>query len=243
MPDGRQTNRVTLVTGASRGIGRAVALGVAREGGHVIALARTQGALEELDDAIRGLGGAASLIVADVADGDAVDRLAPALAERWGRLDGLVGNAAVLGPLSPLSHIAPKDWDQVLAVNVTANFRLLRALDFLLRKSPAGRAVFVTSRAADKPRAYWAAYAASKGALNALVSAYAAEMDKTPVRANLYDPGATRTAMRAKAMPGEDPAGLPAPEDAVAAILDMLDPAWTKNGERVVQRELRAASA
>lgn len=239
MPDTatEQTGRVTLVTGASRGIGREAALEIARRGGEVIAVARTQGALEELDDAIASLGTKAALVPVDLADYDGLDRLAGVVAERWGRLDGLAGIGGVLGPLSPISHIEPKAWAEVIAVDLSANFRLLRAFDPLLRKSAAGRAVFATSGAAARPRAYWAPYAAAKAGLDALVKCYAAEVESLGVKANLVNPGPTRTAMRAKAMPGEDPATLPAPDGPARLMVDLLSPTETRNGERIEYHE------
>ena len=224
--------RIALVTGASRGIGRAVALGLAGAGAHVIAAARTVGALEELDDAIGKLGGTATLVPIDLTDLDAVDRFAPAIEQRWGKLDILVGNAGVLGPISPVPHIDPKVFDGVFTVNVTANYRLLRSLDPLLKASDAGRIVMISSGAARRVRAYWGAYASSKAALEALVRAYAAEvMNISPVRAMLLNPGPIRTAMRAAAMPGEDPDTIPRPEALVPAVLKLVDPSWAETGK------------
>ena len=231
--DGEQAGRVTLVTGASRGIGHAVALEIARRGGDVVALARTQGALEELDDAVRALGRKATLVPVDLQDFEGLDRLAGAIAERWGKIDGLAGAGGMLGPLSPLSHVTPKAWDEVIATNLSANFHLARAFDPLLRASPAGRAVFVSSGASVRPRAFWAPYAASKAGLDALVRSYAAEVEASGVKANIVEPGPTRTAMRAKAMPGEDPETLPPPEVPARFIVDLLSPAETRNGEWV----------
>jgi NAD(P)-dependent dehydrogenase (short-subunit alcohol dehydrogenase family) len=224
--------RVVLVTGASRGIGRAAALALARQGAHVIALARTQGALEALDDDIRAAGGAATLVPLDLADHDALDRLGGSIYERWGRLDGLLGNAGLLGPISPLPHISPKQFADVFAVNATANFRLIRSLDPLLRAAPAGRAVFVTSGVASRAatRAYWGLYASSKAALDLLARTYAAETVTTPVRVMLVNPGGMRTRMRAAAMPGEDPLTLPTPEDLAPKLLKLLAPEWTQTG-------------
>ncbi|MFN0194788.1 MAG: SDR family NAD(P)-dependent oxidoreductase [Aestuariivirga sp.] len=222
--------RVALVTGASRGLGHATALALAKAGAHVIAMSRTQGGLEELDDAIKAIGGTATLVPADVRDFDAIDRLGAAVHERWKRLDILVGNAGVLGKLSPLGHVDAKTWDEVMGVNVTANWRLIRSFDPLLRASDAGRAVFVTSGLAQKCWAYWGPYSISKAALEALVKTYANEVDSTPVRANCFSPGATRTRMRAQAMPGEDPETLPAPEDVAAQIVPMCAPDFADNG-------------
>ncbi len=228
------TQRIALVTGASRGIGRAVALELARDGAHVIALARTQGALEELDDEIRALGGEATLVPCDIRDFDALDRLGLAIHERWGRLDAFVGNAGVLGPISPLGHISPKDWEQVFAVNVTANWRLIRSLDPLLRAAPAGRVVLISSGAAQRSEvtAYWGCYAASKAALDALARAYASETRNiTNVRVMIANPGPLRTKMRAAAMPGEDPLTLKTPEDFAPKIVAMCAPAWGETGK------------
>lgn len=224
--------RIALVTGASRGIGRSVALALAGAGAHVIAAARTVGALEALDDEIRALGGTATLVPIDLKDLEAVDRFAPAIAQRWEKLDILVGNAGLLGPISPVAHIEPKIFDDVFRVNLTANFRLLRALDPALRAADAGRVLMITSGAARRVRAYWGAYAASKAALEALVRAYAAEtVNITNVRAMLVDPGRMRTAMRAAAMPGEDATTLPHPDAIVPAILKLVAPEWTETGK------------
>ncbi|MCF1742093.1 SDR family NAD(P)-dependent oxidoreductase [Paradevosia shaoguanensis] len=224
-------DKVVLVTGASRGIGYAAALEAARRGAHVVAVARTVGGLEELDDEIQDLGGSTTLVPLDLKDGEAIDRLGAAIFERWGSLDGLIANAGMLGTLSPLPHIAPEEFDKVFATNVTANFRLIRSMDLLLRQSVAGRAVFVSSGAATNPRAYWGSYAASKAALNALVKVYAEEMGNTPVKANVFYPGQVRTAMRAKAMPGEDPDTLPSPKTIAPALVDMVSPNYSENGK------------
>lgn len=222
--------RIAVVTGASRGLGRAAALALAGEGAHVMALARTQGGLEELDDEIRKAGGQATLVPADLKDFAAIDRLGAAIFERWKKLDILVGNAGILGKLTPLAHVEPKLWDEVMAVNLTANWRLIRSLDPLLRASGAGRAVFVSSVAAQKCLAYWGPYSVSKAALEAMVRTYAAEISTTTVRANCFNPGATRTRMRAQAMPGEDPMTLPAPEQVAAQIVAMCEASFTGNG-------------
>jgi NAD(P)-dependent dehydrogenase (short-subunit alcohol dehydrogenase family) len=224
-------DRVAVVTGASRGIGRAAALALAEAGAHIIALARTQGALEELDDAIRGKGGSTTLVPVDMKDLDALDRLGAAIHERWGKLDILLGNAGVLGELSPITHIDQPVWDDVMAVNVTANYRLLRSMDPLLRASDAGRAIFVSSGAAHKCTAYWGVYSVSKAALEALVRTYAAETVTTPIRAMLLNPGPLRTAMRQKAMPGEDRMSLRTPEDLAPHIVTMALPSWTETGK------------
>ena len=230
--------RVALVTGASRGIGRASALALAAEGWHVIALARTQSALEELDDEMRVMlpegAPTATLVPGDLKDFTAIDRLGAAIAARWGRLDALVANAGILGPLSPLSHVEPDSWDEVFRVNVAANWRLVRALDSLLRKSAAGRAVFITSGAAHRSelRAYWGPYAASKAALEALARTYAAETANiSPVRVMLVNPGPLRTRMRASAMPGEDPLSLRTPEELAPKIVELCSPNWRETGK------------
>ena len=230
MSDQRLKNRIALITGASRGIGRAVALAYAREGAHVIATARSAGALEELDDEINNIGGAVTLLRLNLTNGEKIDALGPTILERFGKLDILVGNAGVLGPLSPLGHVSEKDWSEVLNVNLSANWRLLRTLDPLLRNSDAGRAIFVTSGAARNCRAYWGPYSVSKAALEALVKTYAAEVNDTNVRANLVNPEAVATAMRAKAMPGEDPETLPKPEDLAETFVRLALPGCTENG-------------
>jgi NAD(P)-dependent dehydrogenase (short-subunit alcohol dehydrogenase family) len=223
-------DRLAVVTGASRGIGRAVALELAREGAHVIAIARTTGALEELDDEIKALGGAATLVPLDMTDFDALDRLGGVIHDRWGKLDIFVGNAGVLGPISPLGHVDQKSWDNVMAVNVTANWRLIRSLDPLLRASDAGRAVFVSSGAAHKCLAYWGPYSTSKAAVEALARTYAAETVTTPVTVMMVNPGPLRTRMRAAAMPGEDPLTLKTPEDLAPEIVRLCRPDWTVTG-------------
>lgn len=233
MSDQRLKDRIALITGASRGIGRAVALAFAREGAHVIAMARTKGALEELDDEIGALGGSATLLALNLTHGQKLDALGPTLFERWGRLDILVGNAGILGSLSPLGHVTEHDWDQVMAINLSANWRLIRTLDPLLKKSDAGRAIFVTSGAAGHCHPYWGPYAVSKAALDVLVKTYAAELEDTSVRANLISPGPVATAMRAKAMPGEDPETLPKPEDLAETFIKLALPDCTDNGKIV----------
>jgi NAD(P)-dependent dehydrogenase (short-subunit alcohol dehydrogenase family) len=226
----RLAGRVALVTGASRGLGASAAVALAKEGAHIIATARTEGGLTELDDQIKAVGGAATLVPLDIRDHDAIDRLGAAIFERWKRLDILVGNAGVLGKLTPLPHVDQKMWDEVMGVNVTANYRLIRSMDVLLRQSDAGRAVFVTSGLAQKCWAYWGPYSISKAALEAMVKTYAAEVATTSLRANCFSPGATRTGMRAKAMPGEDPMSLPHPDDVAAQIVPMCEPTFSDNG-------------
>lgn len=226
----RLEGKVALVTGASRGLGRSAALSLAKEGAHIIAMARTQGGLTELDDEIQGLGGTATLVPADMKDFEALDRLGAAIFERWKRLDILIGNAGILGKLTPLPHVDQKLWDDVMAVNVTANYRLIRSLDPLLRAAPNGRAIFVTSGLAQKCWAYWGPYSISKAALEAMVKTYAAETATTNLRVNCFSPGATRTKMRATAMPGEDPESLPHPDQVGAQIVPMCMDDFTDNG-------------
>jgi NAD(P)-dependent dehydrogenase (short-subunit alcohol dehydrogenase family) len=226
--------RICLVTGASRGIGRAVARRYAQEGADLILCARTVGALEELDDEIRAINGKTSLLVPmDLRNFDTIDQLGAGLYERYGKLDVLVGNAGVLGQMSPLTHTEPKAWQEVIDVNLTANWRLIRSLDPLLRRSGAGRAIFVSSGVARDARAYWGAYAVSKAALEMLVGIYAREIQQSSVRANLIDPGRTRTRMRATAYPGEDPATLPAPEDVTEPFVRLARADYAGNGEVV----------
>lgn len=226
-------DRLALVTGASRGIGRAVALALAQNGAHVVVAARTIGALEELDDEIRAGGGKATLLQLDLSKGDKIDQLGPTLFQRWGKLDIFIGNAGVLGPLSPLHHVTEDAWNSVIDINLSANWRLIRTLDPLLKRADAGRAVFVTSGAASGKYAYWGPYAVSKAGLEALVKTYAHELEDTPVRVNLINPGPMRTAMRAKAFPGEDPKTLPAPDELVPLILELASPQCDFSG-RVV---------
>ena len=218
------TDTIALVTGASRGIGYATALALARAGAHIVAVARTVGGLEELDDAIRAEGGSATLVPLDLDDFDGIARLALALAERYQRLDILIGNAGLLGPVSPLGHVDPKEFEQMMRINVTANLQLIRCMDPLLRVAPAGRAVFVSSGAAHNARAYVGPYSISKTALEMLARTYAAETVTTRVRVNLINPGATRTRMRARFMPGEDPMTLPTPDRVADAIVTLCLP-------------------
>jgi NAD(P)-dependent dehydrogenase (short-subunit alcohol dehydrogenase family) len=225
------SNRIALITGASRGIGRAAALALAGAGAHVILVARTVGGLEDVDDEIQKAGGTATLVPLDLKDFPALDRLGHSIFERWGRLDAFLGNAGVLGALTPLSHLEPKLFQELLDVNVTANWRLIRSLDPLLRASDAGRALFVSSGAARKNTPFWGGYAMSKAALESLALTYAAECEGTKVRVNILNPGPLRTRMRAKAFPGEDPDALQPPEAALPRILELLSPACEKNGE------------
>ena len=237
-------NRLALITGASRGIGRAVALALARQGAHVIITARTSGALEELDDEIRSFGGKATLLTLDLRDGAKIDQLGPTIYQRWGKLDILIGNAGILGPLSPLNHVTEDAWNAVLDINLTANWRLIRTLDPLLKRSEAGRAVFTTSSgAASAKRAYWGPYGVSKAGLETLVKTYAREVESTTVRANLVYPGQIRTEMRAKAFPGEDPKTLPTPEDLAPLFLELASTECTQNGCVVSFREWQKPKA
>ena len=223
--------KIALVTGASRGIGYATALALARAGAHVVAVARTVGGLEELDDAIRAAGGSATLVPLDLKDYEGIARLAAALNERYRRLDILIANAGILGPLSPLGHVPPNEWDEVMAVNVTANWHLVRSMDPLLRMSDAGRVVFLTSGVGANPRAYWGPYAISKAALDALARTSAAETVTTNVRVNLLSPGPTRTRMRAAAMPGEDPMSLKTAEPVADKIVELCLPEFQETGK------------
>jgi NAD(P)-dependent dehydrogenase (short-subunit alcohol dehydrogenase family) len=224
-------DRIALVTGATRGIGRAVTLALAREGAHVVAVGRTQGALEEIDDAVRTAGSSATLVPLDMRDYPGIYRLASALAERYRKLDVLIGNAGVVGERAPVDHVDPANWDEVMAINVTANWHLLRAANALLRRSDAGRVALITSGAATQPRAYGGAYSVSKAALNALGQIYAAETSSTAMRVNLFNPGPTRTRMRALVMPGEDPMTLPTPETVAEKILALCLPGCTETGK------------
>ena len=221
--------RIALVTGASRGIGRASAIALAKAGAHVILVARTVGGLEETDDEIQKAGGSATLVPLNLRDFDAIDRLGASIYERWGKLDALLGNAGVLGQLTPLAHLEPKTFQEVMEVNVTANWRLIRSLDPLLRQSDAGRVLFVTSGAARKHIPFWGAYAMSKSALEILALTYAVECEPTNIKVNLINPGPMRTLMRKKAMPGENPEDLVKPEDMAFKVVEMLSPSYTLN--------------
>ena len=229
-------DRVALVTGASRGIGAAIAVGLAEAGAHPILVARTVGGLEEVDDRIQAAGGNATLVPLDLAEPEGIERLGASVFERWGRLDVLVGNAGILGELAPVGHIDPEVWRCAFEVNVHANWRLIRAFDPLLRRSDAGRAIFLTSTATQALPPYWAAYSASKAALEALVTTYAREVARTAIRVNLVNPGPTRTRMRAEAFPGEDPETLPSPEHLVPTLVRMAAPDFDGHGLRVAAR-------
>ena len=229
----RLEGRVALVTGASRGIGRAVAKAFAAEGAHVVALARTQGGLEELDDEIKALGGESTLVTLDLRKADDIDQMGYALYQKFGRLDILAGIAGVLGVLSPVSHIPPKDWALAMEVNLTANYRLMRSFDALLRQSDAGRAIFVTDARAKDATPFWGAYAASKAGLETLARSWATETARTNLRINLVDPGAVRTHLRAQAFPGEDPMKHRAPAEVTGAFVDLAAPDCKISGEIV----------
>jgi NAD(P)-dependent dehydrogenase (short-subunit alcohol dehydrogenase family) len=229
----RLDGRIALITGASRGIGRAIALTLAAEGAHCVLVAKTTGGLEEVDDEITALGGTATLVPMDLTDYPAIDRLGAGILERYGKLDIFVGNAGILGKLTPVGHIKPESWDKVIAVNLTANWRLIRSLDPLLRASDAGRVVMLTSSVGAEARAYWGAYAVSKAGLENLTLTYEAEVQKTPMCVNLLNPGATRTRMREEAYPGENPETLKSPDVVAAAVLDLVRPDNTKSGQRI----------
>ena len=234
MTEARLKNRIALITGASRGIGRATAKRLAAEGAHVLLLGRKQKSLEPVYDEIKAAGGNASLISLDLQNGAKIDALGPSLYERFNRLDIFVGNAAMLGGLRPLTHISAKTWDQVLATNLTANWLLIRTLDPLLRLSDAGRVVFVTSSGvAAQGRAYWAPYSVSKAGLETLAKTYANETADSTVKVNVVDPGATATGMRAEAYPGEDPNTIKTPDEAAQAILELCLPSVTESGQIV----------
>lgn len=224
-------DKIALVTGATRGIGAATALALAAAGAHVVAVGRSEGGLEELDDAITAIGSNATLVPLDLKDSEGIDRLGGALYERYGRLDVYVANAGVLGPLSPLGHVLPKDWDATVAVNITANWRCIRSFDPLLRLSTTARAVVISSGAAHKARAYWGPYAITKAALEVMARTWAAEAINGNLKVNLFNPGPIRTQMRAKAFPGEDPMTLPTPEEAAAAILPLCLPDFAETGK------------
>ncbi|HTO82213.1 MAG TPA: SDR family NAD(P)-dependent oxidoreductase [Methylomirabilota bacterium] len=230
---GRLAGRLALITGASRGLGAAVAKRFAAEGARTVLVARTVGGLEEVDDVVRAGGRSATLVPFDLTDFDAIDRLGQSLYERFGRLDVLVGNAGMLGTLSPVGHIRPAEWAEVINLNLTANWRLLRSLDPLLRASDSGRVIFVTADLARAPKAFWGAYAASKAGLEALVRVYADEVARTPIRVNLIDPGPLRTALRARAFPGERPESVPAPESVTDAFVALAESGCVTHGATI----------
>ncbi len=242
MADKILDGRVALITGASRGIGRSLAKCFAEQGAHLILTARTQGALEELDDELRAAGyDAPTLVPCDLTDFDIIDKIGGALYERFEKLDVLVGNAGTLGTLAPISHIDPKEWQHVLDINLTANWRLIRSMDPLLKASDAGRAIFVSSSVGHQPRSFWGTYAVSKAALEMTAGIYAEECAKTNVRVNMINPGGTRTAMRESAMPGEDPETVKTPETINHLFLELASPACTVNGTMVeAEAELKA---
>ncbi|MCV0429359.1 MAG: SDR family NAD(P)-dependent oxidoreductase [Roseibium sp.] len=223
--------RIALVTGASRGIGYQIAKQLAEHGAHVIAVARTVGGLEDLDDEIQAAGGQATLVPLDLTDFDAIDRLGAAIFERWKKLDILVANAGMLGVLSPLGHISPKDFDKVMNVNITANWRLVRSLDPLLRQSDAGRVLFMTAVQAQTCTAFWGLQAISKSAIEALARTWANESLQTAMKINLVDPGPTRTGLRAKAMPGENPENLATPAEVASDLIKLVQPDTLETGK------------
>lgn len=229
--------RITLVTGASRGLGRAAALELAKNGHHIVAIARSKKALESLDDEIKALGGSATLIPMDLKDKTAFETVGQALASRFGRLDGLLGNAGILGTLGPLSTVGPRSFEETIEVNLTANWRLIRAMAPLLQRSESPRAVFITSGVVSRPRAFWGPYQASKAGLEHLAYAWADEQENGKLRVNLFDPGATRTGMRAEAMPGEDPMTLPTPEEVAVKLAPLLEESETRTGARISFRD------
>jgi len=230
-------DQVAVVTGASRGIGRAVAIELAKLGAHLVLVARTQGGLEETDDEIRAVGGAATLLPIDLRRGESLDPLGPSLQQRFGRLDILVHNAGVLGRLTPAAHIMPKDFDECVAVNFASTYRLIRTLAPLLVLAPAGRAVFLTTTVAPAPRAFWGAYGSTKAGMENLVLSWAQEVENTALRINLFNPGGTATRMRAQAFPGENPNTLPKPEDVAPALVELCLPGTTAHGTRVNYRD------
>lgn len=225
-------NRIALITGATKGIGYAVAKRFASEGAHIIATGRNVADLEALDDYIKAIGGTATLVPLDLLETDKIELLAANIAQRFGRLDILVGNAGILGDLTPLPHTNTSDWDKVIAINLTANFHLIRCFDALLKSSSVPRVMFVSSGVAKSAYAYWGAYAVSKAALEKMVETYAAENAKTNLKANLIDPGAVRTRMRAKAFPGENPETLPHPDDITDIFVKLASEDMKETGKR-----------
>jgi len=234
-------DQVALVTGASRGIGRATAIALAKLGAHLVLVARTQGGLEETDDAIREAGGTATLLPLDLKNGDSIDPLGPTLGQRFGRLDILVHNAGVLGKLTPASHILPKDFSDCVAVNFVSAYRLIRTCAPLLVAAAAGRAVFISTSVAPAPRAFWGAYGSTKAGMENLVLSWAQEVENTSLRINLFNPGGTATRMRAQAFPGEDPNTLPTPEDVAPALVELCLPGTTAHATRVNYRDTHPA--
>ena len=231
-------DKVILITGASRGIGKAVAIATAKAGAQLLITGRTIGALEELDDKIKEIGGKATIVELDMADHAAMPRLAHAIDKRWGRLDGLVANAATLGPLSPMSHIDSKVWENIIDVNLTAQWHLISAMEALLIAAPAGRVVLVSSGAAEGIKPFWGPYAVSKAGLEAMGRVWAGETEQTNLRINILNPGGTATQMRASAFPGEDPNSLPKPEDIAPAFLQLLDSKCLDHGKRFDARNM-----
>lgn len=242
MSEKRLENRIALVTGASRGFGRAMALALAREGAHIVALARTAGALEELDDEVRKLGAPpVTILKLDLRAADKIDQVGPALYQRWQKVDIFVGAAGILGPLSPLPHVTADAWDAVIDINLTANWRLIRTLDPLLKASDAGRVLFVTAGEADGRSPYWGPYAIAKAGLEALARTYAEETVNTGLRVNLLDPGTMRTGLRAKAFPGEDKTTLTTPAEVARRAVELVLPSFEKSGTLVRYADLLAA--
>lgn len=238
MANKRLENKVVLVTGASRGIGRAVAIEAGKHGAEVILTGRTTGALEEVDDKIHAFGGQSVIVELDQTDLPAIPRLAAAIGSRWGRLDGFVANAGQLGQLSPMAHIEADVFERTLMVNLTSIFHMIKACDGLLRASDAGRAVLVSSGAAVGHRPFWGGYAVSKAGLEAMGRSWASESEQTAMKINMLDPGGTRTAMRAAAYPGEEPTALPAAEEIAPAFIDLLAEDCPHHGERLSARQM-----
>lgn len=233
-----KTPRLILITGASRGIGRAAALQIAQKGDIPILIARSKAALESLDDEIRAAGGEAVLVPMDMKDAKGIETLGKIIGEKFGHLDGLIANAGVLGTMGPIETCGPRSFEETIEVNLTANYRLIRALAPWLHQSSTPRAVFVTSGVVPRPRAFWGPYQASKAALESLVTAWVEECENMALRINLYDPGAVRTEMRAEAMPGEDPMTLPPPQDVAVELVKLVNEGETRHGHRVSFREL-----